>query len=174
MAGGRRATPQANHRTGGSIPGWNEDVEPFRQEALFWHEIWKSCAKPNTGDIHRKMTQSRNHYHYAVRRVKTGSDFTKAKKLFEASLSSDIDLLKEMKNIRRGKGQDDQPDNVAGANGEEEIVEKFREVSQAVFNSAGSSAELDTIKTRLGGLIQVDSVHEVMRVTGMKVKQMPS
>jgi hypothetical protein len=94
-----------------------------------------------------KMTQSRNQYHYAVRRAKTGSDLTKAKKLFEASLSSDIELLKEMKNIRRGKGQDDLPDNVAGANGEEEIVEKFREVYQAVFNSAGSSAELETIKT---------------------------
>ena len=129
MAGGRRATPQANHSktvkqgVSGSIPGWNEEVEPFRQEALFWHAIWKSCAKPNTGDIHRKMTQSRNQYHYAVRRAKIGSDLTKAKKLFEASLSSDIDLLKEMKNIRKGKGQDD---NVAGANGEEDIVEKFR------------------------------------------------
>ena len=60
---------------------------------------------------------------YAVRRAKVGSNLTKAKKLFEASLSSDIDLLKEMKNIRKGKGQDD---NVAGANGEEDIVEKFR------------------------------------------------
>ena len=117
------------------------------------------------------MTQSRNQYHYAVRRAKTGSDLIKAKKLFEASLSSDIDLLKEMKNIRRGKGQDDLPDNVAGANGEEEIVQNFREVYQTVFNSAGSSAELEIIKTRLGGLIQVDPVHEVMRVTGMKVKQ---
>ena len=40
MAGGRRATPQDSHSVGGSMPGWNEDVEPFRQDALFWHGVW--------------------------------------------------------------------------------------------------------------------------------------
>ena len=81
MAAGRRASPQTNQTkqsVGGSIPGWNDEVEPFRQEALFWHSIWKSCAKPNTGDIYWKMAQSRNQYHYAVRRAKIGSDLTKA------------------------------------------------------------------------------------------------
>ena len=178
LSGGRKAASEpknskAGHKSGGgSVPGWMEEVEPFRQEALFWHAIWKSCEKPNTGEIHRKMTQSRNQYHYAVRRTKRRTDLTKAKKLFEASLSGDMNLLLEMKNIRGAKKvHDDLPDNVAGANGEEEIVEKFREVYQAVFNSAGSAAELEVIKRKLATLIKSESVDEVMKVTGKKVKQ---
>ena len=96
----------------------------------------------------------------------------KAKTLFEASLIGELDLLKEMKNIRGdSKAHNDLPDNVAGANGEEEIVEKFLNVYQAVFNSAGSGAEMDEIKTKVKQMIKSDSIEEVWKVTGSKVKQ---
>ena len=91
LAGGRRAVPG---RSGGNIPGWNENVEQFRQDALFWHSVWISAKRPNTGDLHTMMARSRNQYHYVVRRAKLDCNLAKAKKLFEASVKGDIDLLK--------------------------------------------------------------------------------
>ena len=159
LAGGRRAAPGTNRPSGGNIPGWNEDVEPFRQDALFWHSVWVSARRPNTGDLHIMMARSRNQYHYAVRRLKLNSNLVRAKKLFEASIKSEMDLLKEMKAITRGKGGGEElPDNVAGADGQEEIVEKFKEVYQALYNSADSSRDMDEIKVKLAELITVDSV----------------
>ena len=121
------------------------------------------------------MARSRNQYPFAVRRLKLNSNLVRAKKLFEASIKSDMDLLKEMKAIKRGNGGGEElPDNVAGADGQEEIVEKFKEVYQALYNSADSSREMDKIKVKLAELITVDSVDEVMKVTGAKVKEAAS
>ena len=65
LAGGRRAIPagrKSNKTVGGKIPGWKDEVEPLRVEALFWHSVWISARKPNTGDLHHLMAQSRNQY----------------------------------------------------------------------------------------------------------------
>ena len=118
------------------------------------------------------MAHSRNQYHYAVRRLKLKSNDVRAKKLFEASINGDMNLLKEMKAIKNGKkGGEDLPDSVAGADGEAEIVEKFREVYQALYNSAESSAEMNEIKDKVADLIKADSMVEVMKITGAKVKE---
>ena len=29
-----------------TIPGWNEKVRPFQNEARFWHSLWVSAGKP--------------------------------------------------------------------------------------------------------------------------------
>ena len=95
------------------------EVEPFREDVLFWHCVWVSARRPNTSDLHQMMAQSRNQYHYAVRRLKLKSNDVRAKKLFETSINGDMNLLKEMKAIKNGKkGGEDLPDSVAGADGE--------------------------------------------------------
>ena len=72
------------------------------------------------------MKRSRNLYHYAVRRTRRSRDFQRAKKLLEASLSGEMQLLAEMKKVRSGcKAPAELPDNVDGAEGEQEVVEKF-------------------------------------------------
>ena len=65
----------------------------------------------------------------------------------------------------------DLPDNVAGAEGEAAIVQKFREVYSALYNSASSAEEVQQIKERLVELIRQDSMHEVMKITGERVKE---
>ena len=76
-------------------------------------------------------------YHYAVRRAKARGDQGKAENLLAAALQGDTALLHEMKQIRKGGGGPAElPDTVAGANGEEEIVEKFRMIYSGLYNSA--------------------------------------
>ena len=77
-----------------------------------------------------------------------------------------------MKKVRSGGGGEaDLPDNVAGAEGEAAIVQKFREVYSALYNSASSAEEVQQIKERLVELIRQDSMHEVMKITGERVKE---
>ena len=175
LGGGRRANSTDTQVSSGNIPGWTENVQPFRELAIFWHSTWVSAGKPNRGELHGQMASSRNQYHYAVRRTKRQAKQIKAVKLFEASLSGDIDLLKEMKNIKCGKkASAELPDNVAGANGESEIVEKFKEVYKALYNSSGTQEEMEEIKGRVSEMIRADSMEEVNKVTSAVVKEAAS
>ena len=83
-----------------------------------------------------------------------------------------MDLLKEMKNIKGGnKLMQDLPDVVEGECGEDQIVDKFKEVYASLYNSAETNEEMKDIKSKIATLIKSDSVHEVRKVTGMKVKE---
>ena len=156
---------------GKRLPGWSE-VEPIRKQAMYWHDVWKKEKTPSSGWLHSTMVKWKRKYHYAVRRAKGKSNKVRAEKLFEASLKGDLDLLKEMKRVRSGGcSKAELPDNVAGGDGEEEIVDKFREVYSALYNSAGSQAEMLDLKQKVKELIGAESVAEVARVTGQIVKE---
>ena len=172
MVGGRTMKTGARGKPG-SIPGWKEVVEPFQEDARFWHSIWRSADRPSTGVLYSIMVKTRNSYHYAIRRARKTSDLVRAKKLFEASETGSTDLLKELKCIRKGgKTSADLPDNVAGANGEEEIVAKFRDVYSNLYNSWGSEEEMVSIKQKVSALIQAEgSLGEVQKLTGQVVKK---
>ena len=141
---GGKTVKTGNRDQSQCIPGWKEEVEPYQEDARFWHSIWSSAGRPNQGVLHSIMAKTRNRFHYAIRRARKRADLVRAQKLFEASEVGCMDLLKEMKQIRNGGKTtcSDLPDSVAGANGEEEIVGKFREVYSSLYNSCGSEEEM--------------------------------
>ena len=51
----------------------------------------------------------------------------------------------------------DLPENVAGANGELNIVEPFREFYEAVYNSSESNAALEQIKVKIKEMLVQDN-----------------
>ena len=155
-----------------SIPGWKQQVEPFRQDAMFWHSIWLSLNKPNSGQLFRLMQWTRNKYHYSVRKLKKQSENILAKKLVEASENSEIDLLNEMKNIR-GKGRRGQvmPERIEGESDPDEILDKFKAVYKELYNSAESIQAMTVIKDKLRETIGEDDLNEVNKVTGRVVKE---
>ena len=70
----------------------------------------------------------------------------------------------------QGKGaQSDLPETVEGAETEESIVEKFKEVYEALYNSAESNT--DSLKEKIKDLIKEDSMNEVNKITGDSVKE---
>ena len=153
-------------------PGW-DSVEPFRKEARYWHGVWVKEKRPTTGWLHDTMTKWKRQYHYAVRRAKGNSNKVRAVKLFEAAMKGDTDLLLEMKKIRSGGSgsKGDLPDNVGDADGEDEIVDKFREVYSTLYSSAGSKAEMKSLRQKVKQVIGPNSVQEVAKVTGAVVKE---
>ena len=95
---------------------------------MYWHRVWLGEGRPSSGWLHDTMVKKRTQYHHSVKRLKRKAKLIQAGILFEASMNGDINLLKEIKRIRGGKDSiPDVPETVAGANGQEEIVEKFGE-----------------------------------------------
>ena len=171
LSGGSGGGGRDGKGKGKARPGWGE-VEPFRKEARYWHEVWKKEKRPNTGWLHSTMVKWKRQYHYAVRRAKGKSNHVRAEKLFEASLSGDLDLMMEMKKIRTGgNSKAELPDNVGGGDGADEIVDKFREVYTTLYNSAGSQADILDLRQKIRGMIGPGSVDEVAKVTGQVVKE---
>ena len=99
MSGGRRGS-KPECPVSQAIPGWGDFVEPYKQDAVFWHSVWQSAGRPVQGVLKGIMTRTRNMYHYAIRRVKRMAESIRAKNLLEASEISSCELFKEMKKIK--------------------------------------------------------------------------
>ena len=50
LSGGKKNTsnPSQNCPVEKTLPGWREEAAPFKEDALFWHSLWKSAGSPNT------------------------------------------------------------------------------------------------------------------------------
>ena len=154
----------------GLMPGWKEEVAPAQKDSVFWHAVWRSAGRPSGGELYNVMRSTRAKYHTAIRRVRRAADQIKAQKLFEASLDGGVNLINEMKKSHGGKHSPELPENVAGANGPEEVCEKFRTVYSELYNSAESSDKMNIIKKRVEEGISDGSTHEVEKITSKVVK----
>ena len=158
-------------RQGMAVPGWAVEVEPFRADSIYWGDVWKKEGRPSTGWLHGLYIKKKAQYHYAVRRAMARASKSRAENLLAAALDGDTALLREMKVIKKGGGGPPElPDTVSGANGEQEIVEKFRLVYSGLYNSAGTEEEMRALHDKIDKLISHDSLSEVAKITGMVVK----
>ena len=90
----------------------------------------------------------------------------------KASKQSEIDLLTEMKKIKDVQSQCKAiPDEIDRETEPENILNKFKEVYQELYNSADTSAAMITIKEKLSTLIDDDSTVEVNKITSEVVKK---
>ena len=96
----RKWDPDKNCEVETALPGWKKELEPLRQDSLFWHSMWQQSGKPNKGQLFEVKKFVRNKYHYAVRKARKHADSIKAQQLFEHARDGDINLLKEMKRIK--------------------------------------------------------------------------
>ena len=48
----------------------NDEVQPFKDNALFWHAVWQSAGKPINTQLHGIMKRARNIYHFQIRKCK--------------------------------------------------------------------------------------------------------
>ena len=124
------------------------------------------------GWVNQHYVEARKQYHHAVLRVKRSCKEHQARELLVAAMEGDVQLLKEMKTIKKGKAANcELPDNVGGAEGEQGIAELFKESYDNLYNSAPSGAEMKEIKAMLEGLIGLSASQDVAKVTGTVVKE---
>ena len=153
-----------------NIPGWKQHVEPFRSDSMFWHSIWLSSGRPTSGELHRVMCWSRNKFHYAVRKLRKISENIRAEQLLEASEAGDIELMKAFKG-KKGTCQT-MPDSIEGKTEHHEILDKFKEVYEQLYNSAESKEAMNSIKEKLSNMINIGNSYSVINmITAEIVKE---
>ena len=89
------------------VPGWNEHVKPFKEEANFWYVEWRKVGKPRTGLLYQNMRFFRSKFRYEKRRCLNAAEVLKRDKFLESCLEGDKPLFEELK---RFKGV---PNNIA-------------------------------------------------------------
>ena len=111
-------------------------------------------------------------YHYAVLKIKRQAAKIRAQKLLLASQSGENNLLKEMKQIKKGYSNTlNLPECVDNVEGEDEIAEEFRTVYHELYTSADTSDGVSIIKDSLKEMISPESLHEVNKLNGSFVKR---
>ena len=77
------------------VPGWSELVEPHKQDARFWYQLWLSGGKPKNGSLYQNMRISRSNYRSAKRKCTVAAEKIKRDKFVEACLNGDRDMFEE-------------------------------------------------------------------------------
>ena len=115
------------------VPGWSDFVKPFREDALFWHSVWKSAGRPQNTVLHQVMRSTRNKYHYAIRSVRKQESAFRKDKMLQEFLSGKVDnILQHIKKTRNGKSG--LVNNIDGLVGAENISNHFKNMYQEIFN----------------------------------------
>ena len=116
------------------------------------------------------MSHARRKYHLAVRQIKRKAANSKAMDLLAASEAGDIALMEELRKSLKGKSEQQVPDSLEGKVTHEDILEKFKECYEQLYNSASTDLAMNTIKEKLEQLITTASMEDVSLVTGKIVK----
>ena len=168
---GRPGDPPEERRD--IIPGWSTEVEPFRLASNTCYRAWLAAGKPRQGEVQDAKVKSHAQYRHAVRRVKRANKLHKARGLFGAAMAGDIELMKELRRLKSGKGEmDDLAETMDGVSGERDVAEQFAKVYHNLYTSAESEDEMAALQVRIKQLVQSeDSQGETVKLTAEVVKK---
>jgi hypothetical protein len=133
---GKETIPQSrtgDTKTSKALPGWNDTAEPLRQEALYWHDMWKLQGSPREGELAHSMRTSRAKYHKQVKHLKSNQTQLRNQKLAESL--SHADNRNFWKEIRHIKGTSTMvPSKIDDVAGDEAIVNVFSDKFKKLYN----------------------------------------
>ena len=66
------------------VPGWNEFVNPEKEKAILWRNIWISSGSPRHNHVADIMRRTRAKYHYVIRCIKNKSQLLKNRAMARA------------------------------------------------------------------------------------------
>jgi hypothetical protein len=121
----------------GVKPGWTKHVKPYREENLFWFNVWCEVGKPSEGVIYNNMRESKRQYFYAVRRIKRHEQSMRLE-CMSSSISNNKsrDFFKEIKKMYPKSG--DVP-CINSFTKHEEIAQCFGNKYKSIYNSVTES-----------------------------------
>jgi hypothetical protein len=140
---GQRCIPSSAERAHDArkrTPGWNEYIAPLRDDALFWHFLWKECGRPARGAVADIRRRTRTKYHGLLKRLRKNENNLRyvlmAQKFHQQSRNN---FWTEVKKMKGGKGAS--PRTVDGEKGDERISDVFYDKYKALYNSVGFEDE---------------------------------
>ena len=151
-----------------STAGWKQFVEPYQDNARFWHSVWKSADRPLNTELHKIMKTTRNRYHYQARKCHRVENFIKNQKIVENCLENDMDLFAEIKRQRSNDNEDDV--TIDGAAGKD-IPGKFAEVYDELYNRCDDDEKVEQIKLDIKSKIGQADLKEVEKINSTVIKE---
>ena len=117
-----------------TIAGWNEEVEPLRDKALFWHWLWKEGGKPHNGPVAESMRASRLKYHRKVKSMKRKQTSLRLNKMAAAvAKKNHRDLFTEIKKTEKFPT----PATINNCSNAKDIADIFATKYSDLYNSVG-------------------------------------
>ncbi len=146
------------------VPGWTELVEPYKQDAKLWYSVWYSASKPNTGNLHSVMCQTRNRFKYAKRRCQNAVDKIKRDKLVQAALDGNCNIFEELRKIR-GHNKPHTASKIDGISGDSDIAEHFKDIYKELYNRTGTGQPLRDLRTSVDNKCNSNDMEVIEKVT---------
>ena len=127
------------------IPAWNDEIEPFRENAYFWHAIWLSAGKPLNNQLHQIMKKTRNRYHLVIRKQKRLLERVKRSEMLNACLENSNSIFDAIKKKRQCKQTpastiDGHSDDISGY-----LASKY----ENLYNAVDDQKNLNEIESHL-------------------------
>ena len=151
------------------VPGWKEHVEPFKQEAKFWYQEWRTVGKPRNGLLYDNMRFFRNKFRYAKRRCLNASDAIKRDKFLESCLEGDLKLFEELKKFKGCPSK--VATKVDGHTDPVTITDHFKELYSTLYNRTGSDEPLKNLMNEVNDSIEDGDITDVLKVTPDLIKE---
>ena len=129
------------------VPKWNSDIKFLREDALFWHSVWRDVGRPPTGALAMVMRHTRAKYHKATNQAKRNRELNRNAKLAE-SVDSDRgrDLWDELKKLDRTRKA--VPCSINGHTDKAEIANVFADKYSNLYSSVPTDeCELSDIRS---------------------------
>ena len=117
-----------------AIPGWNDHVKAVREQALFWHSLWKANGCPRNGHIFEIRKSTRMRYHLALRQVRKHEEAMRSLKMAQGFCSHNKrDFWSEIKKCKGGRVSC--PTCVDGVTGDDGINDLFSSKFEELYSS---------------------------------------
>ena len=148
-------------------PGWSDQVKPYRDNAHFWSQVWKSAGKPINTVLHRIMKRSRNVYHYQYRKCEKSEETIKKNKLLDACLNGDGDLFEQIK-LHRKSGQvvSTTMDGI-----DNDIPGHFKNIYSNLYNTHDDAEKMNVLENDTQNKVNESHLSDVKKVTPAIVKE---
>ena len=163
-----QATPPKDKKV--PVPGWSMSVKPFKDTAFFWHQVWRSAGKPINTELHRIMKNTRNIYHYHIRKCKKAENAIRRNKLLDACLNGNGEIFKEIKKMRKSK-----PVVATSMDGtKHDVEEHFKNIYKELYNSVEDEEDMNSLFEKVNSELNFTYIDDVMKVTPDVIKEASS
>ena len=142
------------------IPNWNEDIEPFRENAHFWHSVWSSAGRPINCHLHEIMKRTRNRFHLLIRKKKRLLDRVKRNEMLAACLENDSSIFDAIKKKRKCKQTI--PSVIDGH--DTDIPGYLASKYEKLYNSVDDEENLMMVKNHLEVSINQDDIKFIEKI----------
>ena len=157
-------TSRKNHKQ--KVPDWNEDIEPFRENAHFWHSVWISAGKPMNCQVHDIMKKTRNRYHLLIRKKKRLLDRVKRDEMLAACLANDSSIFDAIKKKRSCKQVI--PSVIDGH--DKDIPGYLASKYEKLYDSVNDEKNLMTLRNQLEDSISQDDIEIIDKINSAVMK----